>query len=68
MVEDRVQLYAVNTMAHVRDDLTIDGEERPLDEDMLITRVEFHGGRREGQTTTLTLVPKDSIVLTPEDA
>lgn len=68
VVEDRVQLYAVNTMAHVRDDLTIDGEERPLDEDMLITRVEFQGGRREGQTTTLTLVPKDSIVLTPEDA
>lgn len=62
--EDR--LYAVNTIATVRDDLMIDAEGRGMDERMLITDVEFTHSRKEGQTTNLTLVPLGSIVVTPE--
>lgn len=60
------QVYAINTMCRVYDDLCADPEERPLDESMLTTRVQFDGGSSAGQTTALTLVPKDSIVVTPE--
>ena len=62
--EDR--LYAVNTIATVRDDLMIDAEGRGMDERMLITDVEFTHSRKEGQTASLTLVPLNSIVVTPE--
>lgn len=62
--EDR--LYAVNTIATVRDDLMVDADGRGMDERMLITEVEFTHSRKEGQTTNLTLVPLNSIVVTPE--
>lgn len=60
------RLYAVNTMARVYDDLASDAEGRPLNEEMLIVRVEFTGSRRDGQTTKLTLVPRESLQLQPE--
>lgn len=61
-------LFAVNTMAHVHDDLCLNPSGAPLDEDMLVTRVAFSGGgRTEGQTTTLALGPRSAIVVTPED-
>lgn len=53
-------LYAINTMAHVRDD------EWGLDEDMLVLRVQFQRSRANGTTTRLTLGPKGAIVLTPD--
>lgn len=59
-------IYAVNTMAHVRDDLCTDPAGNALDEDMLIVKVAFSGSRQGGQTATLTLIPKDSIVLSPD--
>lgn len=61
------RLYAVNTVARVIDDLMIDADGRGLDALMLITDVEMSGSRAEGQTTTLTLVPLRSIVVSPED-
>ena len=61
------RLYALNTMARVRDDLCASPTGAPLDESMLITGVTFEGGRG-GTTTSLTLVPKDSISLIPQDA
>lgn len=61
------RLYAVNTIAHVRDDLMTDAEGRPLDEDMLIADVVFEGSRAEGTRTRLVLVPKHSIVVTPDE-
>jgi prophage tail gpP-like protein len=63
-VNGRRLLYAVNTMAHVYDDLCLDTWEEPLDEDMLITRVEFRRSRKAGTTTALTLVPKGSLTVT----
>lgn len=66
-VQGQARLYAVNTIAHVRDDLMIDSHGRPLDEDMLITDVVFEGTRAEGTRTRLTLVPKHSIVVTPDE-
>ena len=65
-VQGEMHLYAVNTIANVRDDLMIDTQGRPLNERMLITDVEFNHSRKEGQTTSLTLVPLNSIVVTPE--
>lgn len=65
-VQGEMRLYAVNTIANVRDDLMIDTQGRALTERMLITDVEFNHSRREGQTTSLTLVPMNSIVVTPE--
>ena len=57
------RLYAINTMAHVRDD------EWDVDEDMLILRATFERSREgsKGTTTRLTLGPKGAIVLTPEE-
>lgn len=60
-----MRLYAVNTMAHVTDDLCTDPTGAALSEDMLITKVQFSGSRQGGQTTQLTLIPKDSILLVP---
>ena len=65
-VQGEMHLYAVNTIANVRDDLMIDTQGRPLVERMLITDVEFNHSRKEGQTTSLSLVPLNSIVVTPE--
>lgn len=65
-IDGAPRLYAVNTIASVRDDLMIDADGRGLREDMLVTDVEFTHSRKEGQTTTLTLVPLHSIVVTPE--
>ena len=62
------RLYAVNTMARVRDDLCSAPDGSPLDESMLITGVTFEGGRATGTTTSLVLVPKDSISIIPQDA
>lgn len=62
------RLYAVNTMARVRDDLCTSPDGAPLDESMLITGVTFEGGRSTGTTTSLVLVPKDSISIIPQDA
>lgn len=63
-VGGRRLLYAVNTMAHVYDDICLDTWEQPLDEDMLITRAEFRRSRKAGTTTSLTLVPKGSLTVT----
>lgn len=65
-IDGAPRLYAVNTIASVRDDLMIDADGRGLREDMLITDVEFTHSRKEGQTTNLTLVPLNSIVVTSE--
>ena len=62
------RLYAVNTMARVRDDLCTSPDGSPLDESMLITGVTFEGGRATGTTTSLVLVPKDSLSIIPQDA
>lgn len=59
-------LYAVNTVASVRDDLMTDAQGQPLERNMLVTDVEFTGSRKGGQLTTLTMVPLGSIVVTPE--
>ena len=40
----------------------------PLDEDMLITGVTFRRSRRDGTTTTLTLVPRGALSLLPTEA
>ena len=62
------RLYALNTMARVRDDLCAAPDGSPLDESMLITGVTFNGSRQGGTTTDLVLVPKDSIVVIPQEA
>jgi prophage tail gpP-like protein len=61
-VEGAPRLYAVNTMAHVHDALA------EVDEEMLLYRVQFSGGRTAGQTTRLTLGTKGAVVLQPEAA
>jgi len=61
------RLYAVNTMARVRDDIATSPAGDPLDESMLITGVTFEGGRSTGCTTSLVLVPKDSIQVIPQE-
>lgn len=55
-------LYAVNTMAAVRDDIT------GINESMLITSVEFSGSRKDGKTTRLVLGTKGAIQLQPESS
>lgn len=67
IVQGQQRLYAVNTIARVRDDLFLDAQGRPLDEEMLITEVTFDGSREKGTTTRLVLVPKNSIVVTPDE-
>ena len=51
----------------VRDDLCTSPDGAPLDESMLITSVTFEGGRQTGTTTTMVLVPKDSISVIPQE-
>jgi prophage tail gpP-like protein len=59
-VNGQARLYAINTMAHVYDRIS------EIDEDMLITGVEFAGSRTHGQTTRLTLGTKGAVALSPE--
>lgn len=66
-IDGAQRLYALNTIARVRDDVCIDGEGQPLDEDMLITRIEFRGSRQGGTKTTLTLTPRGALALTPTE-
>lgn len=65
-VDGATRLYAVNTMARVRDAIATDPEGRALDESMLITRVVFDGSRESGTTTRLTLSPRGAITVVPE--
>lgn len=65
--DGRRRLYALNTIARVRDDVCLDGEGRPLDEDMLITAITFRRSRQNGTTTQLTLVPRGALALTPTE-
>ena len=51
--------YALNTIAHVRDDIS------GVVGDWLITGVEFHGSRESGQVTNLTMVPRGALVILP---
>ncbi len=60
-------LYAINTMARVRDDVCTNALGAPLDESMLITRVEFQRSRQSGTTTAVTLSPRDAIFVVPQD-
>lgn len=63
VVEGAMRLYTLNTMARVdAPDCGVTG----LHDDMLITAVTFRGSRSDGQTTTLRLVPKGSIVVEPQ--
>lgn len=55
-------LYAINEIAHVRDEFA------GRDEDMLITRVEFRGNAREGQRTMLRFAPLGAIKCDPQEA
>lgn len=66
-VEGRPLLYAINTMARVRDDLCTSAAGDPLDESMLLTRVEFKRSRKAGTTAEVTLSPRDAISLVPQD-
>jgi prophage tail gpP-like protein len=61
------KLYAINTMARVYDDMTTSAAGDPLDESMLVTRVVMSGSRQAGTETQLTLVPKGSVVVVPND-
>ena len=55
-------LYTINAMASVRDDVW------GIDEPMLILEVHFTGSRETGQTTQITLGPKDAIQLYPDES
>ncbi len=59
-IDNQMRLYAPNVMARYIDDLL------DIDEDMLITSVEFNGDREGGQETKLTLGTKGAITLEPE--
>ena len=64
LVGQQRRLYTMNTGVRVRDD----GEEPPIDEDMLVKRVHFHESRERGQITELTLVPNGAITVTPDES
>lgn len=49
-------LFAIHTMANVTD------EELEFDEDMMIYAVTYRGSRKDGQTSRLSLVPKDTVI------
>lgn len=66
-VDGARRLYALNTIARVRDDVAVDSQGRPLDEDMLITSIRFRRSRQVGTTTTLTLVPRGALALAPTE-
>lgn len=61
-------LYALNTIARVRDDVCVDADGAPLDEDMLITGIEFRRSRQGGTTTRLRMVPLGALVISPTEA
>jgi hypothetical protein len=61
-------LYALNTVARVRDDVCLDAQGRPLDEDMLITAVEFRRSRASGTLSRLRMVPLGALLIEPESA
>jgi prophage tail gpP-like protein len=58
------RLYAVNTLARVRDDTEVP----VLDGVYLITRVGFRRSRSGGTTATLRLVPAGAIQVFPAEA
>ena len=58
------KLYAVNSLARVRDDLELPA----VDGVYLLTRVTFHQSRQRGQVSDLRLVPKGAIKVYPESA
>lgn len=60
----RGRIYAINTMANVRDDLAFPA---PVNERFLILDATFAGDPASGQTTALTLGPQGAIVVTPEE-
>ncbi len=60
--DDGPNLYAVNTMATVRDD------HFGFDERMLVQELVLRGGADEGASTTITLGTQGAIALSPEDA
>jgi prophage tail gpP-like protein len=61
MIGGRMRLFAINTVARIRD--TAAG----IDEDMYIERVTFHGSRNEGQLTDLVLHPLHAVQLVPAE-
>ncbi len=66
IVNGALRLYAINTTARVHDDYLIDVEGRALDEVMLISEVQFEGSKSGGQFTRITLIPRNSVKVTPE--
>lgn len=58
-------LFALNTVARVRDDVCLDSQGAPLDEDMLITGLEFRRSRTGGTLTRLRLVPLGALAVEP---
>jgi prophage tail gpP-like protein len=59
-INEQMTMYAVNSLAHVRDDF------HRINETMLITSVDFSGSREGGQRTTLRMVPKGAIKVFPD--
>lgn len=70
-VDGAARLFAINTTARVVDSTQTDPDGNPLDEVMLITRLEFRRKREQGVSagagtlTTATLVPIGAVDLTP---
>jgi hypothetical protein len=63
---DGVQtLYALNTIARVRDDVCLAADGSPLDEDMLIVGIEFRRSRSGGTLSRLRLLPLGALVIEP---
>lgn len=58
------KLYAINTIARIRDDLELPR----LDGLYLCTRVHLHQSRQRGQVSDLRLVPRGAIQVFPEAA
>lgn len=67
-LDEQRLLYALNTVVRVRDDVCIDADGAPLDEDMLITGIEFRRSRQGGTTTRLRMVPLGALVISPTEA
>jgi hypothetical protein len=67
-LDEQRLLYALNTIARVRDDVCVDADGAPLDEDMLITGIEFRRSRQGGTTTRLRMVPLGALVISPTEA
>lgn len=57
------KLFAVNTIARLRDDL----EYPALDENMLITHVSFSISRKGGSFSDITMVPPGLVVVVPQE-